>query len=136
MLRPSLNNQVTISKQEHIEFRQRANYLEAQPSRAQSKIKEFKQQVVLKDAKIKALQNRLFGKKSEKGATAKSEKGNGALNRNVNAANSWAAVGMGVSSAPISWLSRIRSTWPRMTKNAPRADYRIFAIRGWINKAM
>lgn len=73
---PFAQQLVTITKQEHIELRHRANYLEAQLSRAQSKIKDLEQQVLLKEAKIKDLQNRLFGKKSEKGTTAKSEKGN------------------------------------------------------------
>ena len=76
---PFAQQLVTITKQERIELRQRANYLDAQLTRAQNRIKDLEQQLLLKDAKIKDLQNRLFGKKSEKGKgnTAKSEKGNG-----------------------------------------------------------
>ncbi len=66
---------VTITKQDHIELRHRASYWEAQHARAKSKIEELEQEIVLKDAKIKDLQNRLFGKKSEKGSALKSEKG-------------------------------------------------------------
>jgi transposase len=67
---------VTITKQEHIQLRHQANYWEAQHARAINRIGELEQEILLKDAKIKDLQNRLFGKKSEKGKTAKSEKGN------------------------------------------------------------
>jgi transposase len=45
------------------------------PARAKSKIEALEQEIVLKDAKIKDLQNRLFGKKSEKGHALKSERG-------------------------------------------------------------
>ncbi len=67
---------VTITKQEHIELNSRANYWEAQHGRVKSQLEEAKQEILLRDAKIKDLQNRLFGKKSEKGPAVKSEKGN------------------------------------------------------------
>ena len=67
---------VTITKQEHIELRHQASYWEAQHARAINRIGELEQEILLKDAKIKDLQNRLFGNKSEKGTTAKSEQGN------------------------------------------------------------
>jgi len=67
---------VAITKEEHIELRHRASYWEAQHARARSRIEALEQEIVLKDAKIKDLQNRLFGKKSEKGAARPSEKGN------------------------------------------------------------
>ena len=66
---------VTITRQEYIQLRHQANYWAAQHARAINRIGELEQEILLKDAKIKDLQNRLFGKKSEKG-TAKSEKGN------------------------------------------------------------
>ncbi|MCP4409105.1 MAG: hypothetical protein GY807_15380, partial [Gammaproteobacteria bacterium] len=67
---------VTITKQEHIHLRHQANYWEAQHGCVKKRNSELEQEVILKDAKIKDLQERLFGKKSEKGTTAKSEKGN------------------------------------------------------------
>jgi len=67
---------VTITKQERIELRHRASYWEEQHARAKSRIAKLEQEMILKDAKIKDLQNRLFGKKSEKGTAGKSEKGN------------------------------------------------------------
>jgi hypothetical protein len=67
---------VTITKQEHIELNCRANYWEAQHARVKSQLEEAKQEILLRDAKIKDLQNRLFGKKSEKDTAVKSEKGN------------------------------------------------------------
>jgi transposase len=73
---PFAHEWVTISKQEHIELRHRASYWEAQHGRAKAKIAQLEQELVVKDAKIKDLQNRLFGKKSEKHAGLKSEKGN------------------------------------------------------------
>ena len=67
---------VTITKQEHIELNWRANYWEAQHARVKSQLEEARQEIIVKDAKIKDPQNRLFGKKTEKDKTAKSEKGN------------------------------------------------------------
>jgi hypothetical protein len=67
---------VTITKQEHIELNWRANYWEAQHSRVKTQLEEAKQEIILWDAKIKDLQNRLFGKNTEKDNAAKSEKGN------------------------------------------------------------
>ena len=69
---------VTITKQERIELNCRANYWEAQHGRVKSQLEEAKQENLLKDAKIKDLQNRLFGKKSEKNSPLKSEKGDSA----------------------------------------------------------
>lgn len=66
---------IRITRQEHIELTHQAGYWKAQHARAKSQIEALKQEIALKDAKIKDLQNRLFGKKSEKGATATSEKG-------------------------------------------------------------
>ena len=73
---PFSRENVTITKQEYIELRHQAKYWEAQHARAKSRIRELEQEIVFKDAKIKDLQNRLFGKRSEKDKTAKSEKGN------------------------------------------------------------
>ena len=67
---------VTITKQEYIDLRHRASYWEAQHARVKSQLEEARQEILLKEAKIKDLQNRLFGKKTEKDKTAKSEKGN------------------------------------------------------------
>lgn len=68
---------VTISKQEHIDLRARANYWEAQHARAKIQIEELKQALALKDATITDLRQRLFGKKSEKHAPLPSEKDRG-----------------------------------------------------------
>jgi len=73
---PFAQQWVTITKQERIELDCRANYWEAQHARVKSQLEEAKQEIILRDAKIKDLQNRLFGKTSEKDTTAKSEKGN------------------------------------------------------------
>ena len=65
---------VTITKQERIDLTARASYWEAQHARAKSEIEKLRQEAIFKDAKIKDLQNRLFGKKSEKSSRLKSEK--------------------------------------------------------------
>ena len=77
---PFAQETVTITKQDYIELRHRAHYWEAQHSRAKLQIEALKQELILKDAKIKELQNRLFGRKSEKNNPLKSEKGNKANN--------------------------------------------------------
>jgi transposase len=64
-----------ITKQERIELESQANYWQAQCAQLKSKLEIERQENLLNKAKIKDLQNRLFGKKSEKGTTAKSEKG-------------------------------------------------------------
>ena len=74
-LPPFSQEKVAISKQDYIELRHRAHYWEAQYGRAKAKIEALEQEGVLKEAKIKDLQNRLFGKKSEKHAALNSEKG-------------------------------------------------------------
>ena len=73
---PFAQQWVRISQQEYIELNQRASYWKVQHARAKSQIEALKQENIFKDAKIKDLQNRLFGKKSEKTKTAKSEKSN------------------------------------------------------------
>ncbi len=73
---PFAQQWVTITKQEYIDLRHRASYWEAQHGRAKSKIEALEQEIILKDAKIKDLQNRLFGKSSEKDSALKSEKSN------------------------------------------------------------
>jgi len=57
---------VRITKQEHIQLRHQASYWEAQHARVKSQVEALRQEIILKDAKIKDLQNRLFGRKSEK----------------------------------------------------------------------
>ena len=65
---------VTIARQEHIDLKWRASYWEAQHARLKSQLEEVRQDNLIKDAKIKDLQYRLFGKKSEKDRRLKSEK--------------------------------------------------------------
>jgi transposase len=66
---------VRITKQERIELQWRANYWEAQHEQLKIKNAQLEQELILKDAKIKDLQNRVFGKKSEKRGSLPSEKG-------------------------------------------------------------
>ena len=72
---------VTISKEEHIALTHRANYWEAQYAQLKRKFAKQEEESQRKDAKIKDLQNRLFGKKSEKQGSAKSEKGDSATTK-------------------------------------------------------
>jgi len=66
---------VRITKTEHIALIHRANYWEAQYSQLKRKFDRAEAESQRQDAKIKDLQNRLFGKKSEKSGSAKPEKG-------------------------------------------------------------
>lgn len=66
---------VTITKEEHIALIHQANYWNAQHAQLKQKCAVLEDEVQYRDAKIKDLQNRLFGKKSEKQGFAKSEKG-------------------------------------------------------------
>jgi transposase len=72
---PFARQWVRISKQEEIELQWRASYWEAQHNRLKAENEQLKQELILRDAKIKDLQNRLFGKKSEKRGSLPSQKG-------------------------------------------------------------
>lgn len=63
---PFAQDCITITKQEYIELQAQAHYWQSLHSRAKVRIAELEQELLLKEAKIKDLQNRLFGKKSEK----------------------------------------------------------------------
>jgi len=65
---------VTITKEEQIGLIHLANYWKAQHAQLKLKITVLEEESQHKDAKIKDLQNRLFGKKSEKQGLTKSEK--------------------------------------------------------------
>jgi transposase len=71
---PFAQEWVTIPKQEQIALIHQANYWKAQHAQLKEKFRKLEESNQHKDAKIKDLQNRLFGKKSEKSPTAKSEK--------------------------------------------------------------
>ena len=66
---------VSITKEEYIELTCQINYWKAQHAKLKQKCAELEDACQYKDAKIKDLQKRIFGKKSEKQSAAKSEKG-------------------------------------------------------------
>jgi transposase len=66
-----------ITKQERIGLKHQIAFWRGQHAQAKKKIEALKAENLLKDALIKDLQNRLFGKKSEKGNTPKSEANTG-----------------------------------------------------------
>jgi transposase len=72
-LTPFAREMVLIPKQELIELRCQAAYWEAQHARAKEKLDAQAAELLLKDAEIKDLKNRLFGKKSEKNTSSGSE---------------------------------------------------------------
>jgi len=67
--------QITITKQEYIELRHQASYWKSQHAQAKERIKALEEEIDFKEAKIKDLTQRLFGKKSEKNPSKGSEKG-------------------------------------------------------------
>ena len=64
---------VIITKQKYIELTHRANYWQAQHARINQKCARLEEEISHKDAKIKDLQKRLFGKQSEKQELTKPE---------------------------------------------------------------
>jgi len=130
---------VTITKQEHIDLACRASYWEAQHARVKSQLEEARQDNLLKDAKIKDLQNRLFGKKSEKNSPRKSEKDgkddSPLRRRRGQQPGSRAVGGMVAPNARICPSLRMRSIW-RMRRNAVQpADSPIGPTRPWTSTA-
>ena len=63
---PFFQELVVITKQELIELKHQAAYWRGQHAQIKRKFESQKAELVLKDAQIKDLQNRAFGKKSEK----------------------------------------------------------------------
>ena len=57
---------VTLSKQEHVELIHQINYWKAQHAQAKQKIEQLQQHNLYQAGRIKDLQNRVFGKSSEK----------------------------------------------------------------------
>ena len=70
---PFSQQQITITKAEHIDLVSRAKYWEALHAQLKKKCIHLEQENQRKDARIRDLQNRVFGKKSEKTNTAKAE---------------------------------------------------------------
>ena len=98
---PFSQDQVIISKEEYINLTQQAKYWQSLHAQSKQKNAALEEEVQYLKAKIKDLQNRLFGKKSEKKGLAKSEQTNKiALVKNE--ASSLAAKAMGVLLAPAS----------------------------------
>ena len=71
---PFAQEWVVTTKQEQIALIHQANYWKAQYGQLKEKFRKLEESNQFKDAKIKDLQNRLYGKKSEKTSAAKSEK--------------------------------------------------------------
>jgi len=65
---------VTITKKDYIELTHQINYWKAQHAHLKQKCADLEDACQYKDAKIKDLQKRVFGKKSEKQSAVKSEK--------------------------------------------------------------
>lgn len=72
---PFSQDWVSITKEEYIELTHKINYWKAQHAQIKQKCAALEDACQYKDAKIKDLQKRVFGKKSEKQGAAKSEKG-------------------------------------------------------------
>jgi len=71
---PLTCEQFLVPRAEHIGLRRQVNFWKAQHGRAKDRIEALEQELVLKNTQIKDLQNRLFGKKTEKKSTRPSEK--------------------------------------------------------------
>lgn len=72
-LMPSPQDWVLINKQELKSLHHQISCLKAENARLKSKLDERDAQLVLMEAQVKDLKNRLFGKKTEKGASSSSE---------------------------------------------------------------
>ena len=65
---------ITITKAEHIELKAQAGYWKAQAGLYKAKFEKAAQDILVLEAKVKDLQQRVFGKKTEKQSTPASEK--------------------------------------------------------------
>ena len=74
---PFSQRYLLITRQEQIAQRCRTSFLEAQHARANKTIDALRAELLLKDALIKDLQNRLFGQKTEKNTSQGSESSQG-----------------------------------------------------------
>lgn len=73
---------VTITKQEDIERRWQINSLKSQNLHLKNKVETLEQVIIYKNARITDLENRLFGKKTEKSSHKNSEKANNSSEQN------------------------------------------------------
>jgi len=80
---PFSQDRVTITKEEYINLTHQANYWKAQHEQVKQKNTKLEDENQYLKAKIKDLQNRLFGKKSEKKGLAKSEKNSTTSSKNT-----------------------------------------------------
>jgi len=71
---PFARQWVSITRQEDIERRCQINYQNAQILRLKNKVEALEQDLIISNARIADLENRLFGKKSEKSGKGNSEK--------------------------------------------------------------
>ena len=68
---PFAQEMVVVTKQDHIQLKWAASYWKAQYDRAAAREAALKQEVAAHQAKSRDLPQRLYGKKSEKGAGQK-----------------------------------------------------------------
>jgi transposase len=134
-LNPFSQEWVTITKEEHIDLIHRASYWEAQFTQLKQKFAKAEAESQRKDAKIKDLQNRLFGKKSEKPGSTKSEKGDNPTSERKRGQQPGRG-GHGRTPRPDLASSRRSMIWPRIESNARVAACRTCQSRDSMNTTM
>jgi len=97
---PFAQDWITITKQQYIELEAQAHYWQSLHSRAKARIAELEQELLVKEAKVKDLQNRLFGKKSEKQNASRSQPSGGSETTKRNRGQQPGAPGHGRTSRP------------------------------------
>jgi len=79
---PFEQEMVSITKQDYIKLTSQISYWKAQHNIAKEKIAKLAQKLHFREGQVKDLRNRLFGKRSEKKSSPKSEKNNSANSSN------------------------------------------------------
>jgi len=97
---PFEQEMVSIMKQEYIKLTSQINYWKAQHAIAKEKITKLEQKILFNKGQIKDLRNRLFGKRSEKKSSPKSEKNNSANSSNRSRGQQNNSVGHGRTHRP------------------------------------
>ena len=132
---PFSRERVTITKEEHVALIHRANYWAAQYTQLKQKFAKAEAESQRQDAKLKDLQNRLFGKKSEKPGSANSEKGDSPGAKRQRGQQPGRS-GHGRTHARIFPSSRLSMICRRINNSARHAVCRFCQSRDWMNRTI
>ncbi len=117
---PFEQEMVSMTKQDSIKLTSQVNFWKAQHAKAKEKITKLEQKIHFKDGQIKELRNRLFGKRSEKKSSAKSDKKDPANSSNRSRGQQKNSAGHGRTDRPDLPVTHEKHDLPEDKKQCPQ----------------